>query len=175
MFPIYEVDMTYKQTQQGYSLIELVIYIALFTMISIILVRSLLEVMSTYATAQGYRRLQNNGELIMERITREVRDASDITASSILGTNPGTLALTGTDSDENDTAVTFSVSNNAVQINDNGDVGNLSTSEVAVTSLIFRSITTAVGEGVKVELTLTTTNGYIVSSSFYSTIMIRDN
>lgn len=167
--------MSPRRLQHGYSLIELVIYIALFTLISVVLVKSLVTVMGTYATAQGYRRLQSNGEFIMERITREVRDASDITASSVFDVHPGTLSLTGTDEEGDPTAVSFSVSGGVVQINDNGTVGNLSTSEVVVNSLIFKEVNTSIGEGVKVELSLTTANGYIVSAPFYTTVILRDN
>ncbi len=159
--------MRITQKNKGYSLLELLIYIALFAVISIVLVRSLIVVMRTYASAQANRRLQNNGELIMERITREVRDAESI-SSGTFGTNPGVLALSGEDGN-----TTFSVVSDAVQVNDDGTIGALSTNKVSVTSLVFRRITTPVGEGVKIELTLTTANAVIKSASFYSTALLR--
>jgi Tfp pilus assembly protein PilW len=153
--------------QRGYSLLELVIYLALFTLLSIVLIKSLVTVMRTYATAQSYRALQNNGELVLERITREVREADSFSGGTY-GINPGTLGLSA-----NGQITTFSVVNGAVQINDNGTTGILTTSEVTVTSLIFKQITTTTTKGVKVELTLTTASGYSNSISLYTTIMMR--
>lgn len=154
--------------QTGYSLLELLIYIALFTIISVLLIRSLVVIMRTYASAQANRRLQNNGEVILERISREVRDAKSI-SSGTFSVSPGTLTLIGDDG-----TVSFAVVNGALEINDGGTVGALSTSAVAITTLIFRKIETPNGEGVKTELMLTTTNSTLKSTSFYSTTLLRD-
>lgn len=166
--------MKYNTTQRGYSLIELLIYIALFTVLSLVLIRSLITVMRTYATAHAYRTVQHTGTLIMDRVTREIRDATSISASSVYGANPGTLILTGTDDANNPHTVTFGVTSNKVRITDTtGTTGDLSSSDVTVTSLVFRQITTTVGSGVKIELTLQTASGYQTSASFYQTVLLR--
>lgn len=155
-------------------MIELIVYLAIFTVISVVLVTSLTTIMRTYARAATYRTLQSNGELVMERIVREVRQAATITTgSSTFGSSPGVLALSGTDAGGTTHTITFDVASSAVRVTDNGTTNNLSTSEVAVSSLIFRRISTSVGEGVKVELTLATTTGTAVSANFYSTIILR--
>jgi Tfp pilus assembly protein PilW len=159
--------------QQGYSLIELVIYIALFALISVVIMNALVTVMRTYASAQGYRRLQTNGELIMERVVREVRDASTVAGGSVYGAHPGTLSLSGTDTGGAPRTAVFSVINGALVLSENGTSANLSTSEVTVNTFIVRHITTTNGEGVRIELGLTTTNGHIVSAPFYATAMLR--
>ena len=156
-----------KNATAGYSLLELLIYIALFAMISVLLVHSLVVLMRTYASAQGFRKLQNNGELIIERITREVRAAESISGGTF-GSHPGTVTLMNAGN-----SVAFAVSNGAATITQGGVTETLSTSEVAVTSMIFRRITTPVGEGVKVELTLTTVGGVVRAGSFYSTVLLR--
>lgn len=162
--------------QQGYSLMELLIYIAIFIAVSVVIIQALVLMMRTYTSAVAYRRLQTNGELVMERIIRETRSADSINvAGSVFGTHPGVLAIQTTDENNIAHAVTFSVVNNVVQINDSGVIGDLSSLEVVVDSLIFRRFTTSNGEGVKVELTLTTANGLIVSAPFYSTVVRRDN
>jgi type II secretory pathway component PulJ len=167
--------MKNNRLNQGYSLIELLVYITIFVFISIILINALVTIMRTHATSQAYRRLQHNGELVLERMTRETREASSVDSGSVLDTNPGVLILSGTDSGGSARTVTFSVSDGAVQINDNGTSGNLTSDEVTVTSLIFRSVTTVAGTGVKVELQLSTANGYSASAPFYTTVMLRDN
>lgn len=168
--------MTFRNSQQGYTLIELVIYLAIFITISLLIIQSLVSSMKTYATASAYRRLQTNGNLVMERIIRETRNANSITlGSSTFDTNPGALSIATTDESGTNRDITFSVSSGAVQINDNGTTGNLTSSEVIVSSLIFRRITSNAADGVKIELTLTTANGRIVSAPFYSTVMLRGN
>ncbi|MFZ4500056.1 MAG: PilW family protein [Minisyncoccia bacterium] len=151
----------------GYSLLELLIYIALFAMISVLLVHSLVVLMRTYANAASFRRLQNNGELIIERITREVRDAESI-SSGTFGQHPGAITLLNAG-----TPVVFGVSNGAVTITENSTTGILSTNQVTVSAMVFRRITTPAGEGVKVELTLATTGGVVRTASFYSTVLLR--
>jgi len=157
--------MKKQSVQSGYSLLELLIYVALFALLSIILVRSLVTVMRTYATAQAYRALQNNGELIMERITREVRAGRSISGVSQCPTTASTITIT----DSAATTTTFGVSAGVVQI---GGIP-LSTSEVSVSSLALCSFTTTTGIGVKTKLVLTTTQGFVTSATFYGTTMLR--
>jgi type II secretory pathway component PulJ len=158
----------------GYTLMELVVYLAIFIAISVVLVTSLTTVMRTYARAATYRTLQGNGELVMERIVREVRGATSITTgASTFGSHPGTLTLEGTDAGGTDHTITFDVSSSVARITDNAVTNNLSTTEVTVSNLVFRRIATAVGEAVKVELTLASVKGTPVSATFYSTVVLR--
>lgn len=166
--------MYWFKRQSGYSLLELLIYVALFSALSVLLVKSLVTSLNVYAAAQSYRRVQAEGELAMERMTREVRSATSITTgSSTFDTSPGVLVLSGTDSSGATRTVTFLVSGGQLQINDNGTTGTLTSSSVSISSLIFRKITTAVGTAVKIELTLSTNVGRSVSASFYDTIILR--
>lgn len=165
--------MTTRRLQSGYSIMELVVYIALFVVISLVLIRSLLTVMRTYAAAQSYRALQNSGELAMERITREIREATTASASTC-ATTPGTLSLSGTDTNGASHSAAFSVSGGTLRLAiDGGSASSLTTSEVTVSSLTFCSFTTAVGTGIKTKLVLTTTKGVITPATFYSTILLR--
>ncbi len=160
---------------KGYSLIELVIYIALFAVISAVVVQSLIFVMKTYANARSFRTLQQNGELVMERITREVRQSNNIlTASSVFGTTPGILTVSGLNSDLTQYADTFSVTNGVVSLSTNGTVSNLSTNEVLVSNLTFWNITTTGVKAVKVQLSLTTNNNPTVTKTFYTTVVLRE-
>lgn len=155
----------------GYSLLELIIYIALFAVISVLIVRSLVTVMKTYAKAQNYRRLQNNGELVMERITREIRNSKSIT-NGVYTTNPGSLTLVQ-DTEGVPQTVEFLVSNTSVQVTVDGSTAPLSTTQVTVTNLIFRTVVTTQGVGIKTELTLTTTSAPSSTAKFYSTTLLR--
>ena len=160
--------------QSGYSLLELLIYIALFTFLSVVLVQSLITVMKTYAQAQSYRALQNNGELAMERITRELRNGSTASTSACVAT-PGTLSIASSDASGDTHTTVFGVNTGRVQLTiDGASPSDITTDEVAVSSLTFCRFTTPVGSAVKAVLVLTTTKGVIVSAPFYTTIVLRD-
>ncbi len=165
--------MRHKQHTAGYSLIELVIYIGLFVGLSFIIIQSFVVVMKTYATAQRYRTLQHTSELVMERITREIREASSVaTAGSIFTTSPGTLALSGEELDGTPYTVSFSVANNMVRITENGVTTDLSSNEVVVQNLTFWDIAGA-GNAVRVQLTLQTVKPPLINTTFYTTVNLR--
>lgn len=166
--------MRFFKPQSGYSLLELLVYIAIFSTLSILLIKSLVTSINVYAAAQSYRRVEAEGQLAMDRMVSEIRAATTITtAASTFNTNPGVLVLSGTDASGATTTVTFSVVNNQLQINDNGSVGTLTSTSVSVPSLIFRQITTTLGSAVKIELTLTTTVGRTLTTSLYDTAILR--
>ena len=164
--------MRNSNLQKGYSLMELLIYVALFSILSVVIVNSLVTVMKTYNAAQAYRRLQSNGELVMERMTREIRSANSITAATY-DSNSGSISISNSDSSGAVHSITMNIANGAVVVTDNGVSGSLTTAEVIVTKLILRHITSSAGEGVKIELGLSTSNGYSASAPFYSTVMLR--
>ncbi|MBP6904565.1 MAG: hypothetical protein KBB91_00725 [Candidatus Pacebacteria bacterium] len=162
-----------KTSQHGYSVLELLIYIALFAFLSVVLIQSLVTVMKTYTQAQSYRALQTNGEFVMERITRELRNGTTATTSAC-ATTPGTLSIASTDSGGTSHTNVFMVADAKAQlVTDGAGAVDLSTTEVSVTSLTFCSLTTPVGQGVKTTLVLSTTKGIPISASFYSTIVLR--
>ena len=118
--------MWHFRKQSGYSLLELLVYVALFSALSVLLVKSLVTSLSVYAAAQSYRRVQSEGQLVMDQLVREVRNATSVTvAASTFGTSPGVLVLVGEDDFGAARTVTFSVVNNRLQINDNGTIGTL--------------------------------------------------
>jgi Tfp pilus assembly protein PilW len=160
---------------KGYSLIELLVYVSLFVLISIVIIQSLIFTMKTYANARAYRTLQQNGELVMERITREIRQASAVsTGSSTFGSSPGTLSLSGEDSVGTPYTATVSVSGGSVQLATSSVGSTLSSTEVTVSNLTFWNITTATSSAIKIELTLTTLNSPVISSKFYGTAVLRN-
>lgn len=159
--------------QSGYSLLELVIYIALFALLSIVLIRSLITVMKTYATASQYRTLQNNGEIIMERITRETRLGSLITTSAC-PTNSDSVTITQKDDSGNSQTVSFALSSGQLNLTDtDGTTALLSNAQVSVQAANFCTFSTAVGTGMKVFVSLATTATPMIQANFYSTVLIR--
>lgn len=166
--------LKHKNKQAGYSLLELVIYIAFFIMLSILIVRSLVSVMRTYKSASDFRSLQNNGELIMERITREIRLGNSVSTSSC-PTLSDNMTLNSKDESGESQIVKFNLSNegDVILTNTDGVAAAISTAEVTVSTLSFCTFTTGESQGVKSHVVLVTKSVNPVTADFYSTILLR--
>ena len=166
--------------KKGFTLVETLIYVALFGMLSIMLVSSLTAMLRSYTEMRARHDVLNSARVVLERVTREVRGADSVdVGSSTLGTSPGVLKLNTTDSGGTSKTVQFSKNGTSglIEILDSSDgtARVLSGTKATVTSLIFRKITTTSGEAVRVELVLTQARGGSSGSSFnfYDTIALR--
>jgi len=158
--------------KKGFSLIEIIIYLAIFSTFSIILISSMISSLSSFSIIHSNKILQDAGLNSMERISREIRSAIsvDITNSTFDDTD-GVLKL-------NDSGITFAKIDNYLNIyEDDGTlVGNLIGDNVYIDSLIFRYIDTTYGEAVKIEMILRDPNSQTNKKAyFYNTIILRDS
>lgn len=157
---------------KGNSLIELIVYLAIFSVLCLVIIKSLVTSMTVYGQSQGYRKLQAQGELVMERVTHELRQATTVTGT--YGTSPGSITLTGKDISGTAQTVAFSMSSGKVWVSVNGGAQSpLTGGNIAPSSLIFRTITTSKGTAIKVELTLATTSGTSIAAPFQTTVFLR--
>jgi len=161
------------KNKKGYSLLELVIYLALFGVLSMSLVQITTTGYKVYKNVRINRDFTEHGLLAVEQISRTIRSASDASSSSTFGANPGILILTT----DNGTT-TFDVSSGALRLTETTasgtTVGNVTGGIVTVSSLVFYKIITTQGQAVKTVLTLThTPTGR--SESFYITTILRSS
>ncbi len=160
---------------KGYSLIELLVYITLFITISLVVMQSLLYAMKTYSNARTYRSIQQNAELAMERITREIRQADTISVTgNVFGSSPGTLVISGINDLGNSFTDSITVAGGAVQITTNSVASTLTSSEVIVNDLTFWNISAAASDAIKLKMTLSTTRPPVITKSFYTTVILRN-
>ncbi len=163
-------------TKSGFSLIEIIIYATIFSLLAGVVINSFVVTVGSYSDTKTYRDLQESGITSMERITREIRQANSVTvANSNLGTSPGTLELATTDSSGANATVKFVFENNGIFMYKNGTLAaNLLGQNVIPTNLIFRRIVTTNGTAVKVEMTLQDNRGKAHKiAKFYDTIILR--
>ncbi len=168
--------MKKQKTIQGFSLAEILVYVAIFSAMSVVVIQAYIVITSSFSATRTARDLLESGSTAMERISREVRQASSIdTANSTFGSNPGVLALMSTDSGGASETVKFSTASGALNLYYNGSlVSNLLGQNISVTNLVFRRIVTVKGEAVKVEMTLTDTRSKNAPTElFYDTIILR--
>src|SRR5688572_10230796 len=110
-----------SRSQKGFSLIELMIYIALSLVVMTSLYQMLATNQATYVSGESKIDVQQNARLVMDEITRQLRMAGyypenfdDDATNNLADTNPiqiatnGVLALSGdVDGDGTSTIVYF--------------------------------------------------------------------
>lgn len=162
---------------RGFTLVEMIIYIAFFAMLSILAIEGTIVVMKSFYTLRLNQSVNESATVAMERMSREIRNAYDVdTAQSTLGTNPGRLTLKTKDSFGANTTIEFYVDGaNQLNLKVGGiDNGSLLTKTVTLTNLVFRSITTPNSKAIKIEATLRDSRSTSAQTSkFYDTIVLR--
>ncbi len=163
-------------TKSGYSLIEVLIYIAIFSVLVIVVMNVFIVFISFFNEGRGNRAILESGNAVMERMSREIRLASYVRYStSTLGSSFGALDLDTLDSSSNPTNVKFEVNNGGIEfVQGSTTMGNLLGDNVEVTNLIFRKIDTGNSKAVKIEMTLKDKHDMLTpTQNFYNTVILR--
>src|SRR4051812_39663825 len=88
---------TPTSSKKGFSLIEMLIYIAILTIIFLMIVETIIGFSSSYRTLGAQRIIEHSAMESLERLTRDIRGATSVDVlNSTLGTSPGVLKLTTT-------------------------------------------------------------------------------
>lgn len=164
-----------KHKRAGYTLVEALIYIAILVAIIAVLVSGLVVVVQSITRVRVARNLADTGGASMERLIREIRQATSIDdGNSIFNQTPGRLKLNTIDQAGNATTVDFTVSGNQLLVQVGvGSIDNLTSGQIQVSSLIFRKLATTTASGVRVELTVTDDRLPGSPINFYSTAILR--
>ena len=139
-----------KKQEAAFTLMETLIYIALFAILSVFLINTLLLMFNSYTQVRVNNDLMDASHVSMERLTREIRGSisSDTTTA-------GVLKLNTTDASGNPETEQFDVAGSALELTVNSVLsGTLTGGHVSVTSLVFRTISTVSGSAVRIEMTI---------------------
>lgn len=161
---------------RGFTLVEMVIYVAFFTLLSVLAIEATMIAMKSFYALRITHNINQSATVALERMSREIRNAYDIdTTQSTLNTNPGRLMLKTKDGGGANTTIEFYTSGNQIRAKEGGiDRGSFMTKNTTVTNLIFRQSTTTNSKAIKIEMTLHDTHGIIQkNSNFYNTIILR--
>jgi len=162
--------------KKGFTLIEMIIYITILSALFILIINTLLLISKSYKSIKLTNDINNSASASLERIIRELRLAQNVNTSlSLLSSSPGKLVLNTTDNLGTPIVLDFYVENDTLKLNEDGVLsGVLIRDNVKVTNLIFRHIISTSSESVKVELTLTGSEGNTTKTeNFYSTAVLR--
>lgn len=160
-----------NKNKRGFSLIEIIFYIAIFAIFSLVIIQTLVLMTKSFRTTQIQKDIVQGGE-IMERIIREIKVATNINS---ITTN--TINLRKDDdlgTAVGDTTEFVLNGNNINLLEDSVLIGNLNSSNVIVNNLTFTQITTTQGVAVKVYLSLSSTKDSTNKVyEFYDTAVLR--
>lgn len=168
--------MTKFLSTKGFTLIEMVVYVAVLGALAVLAINSLLIMTGTYANLRASRDLNTSATAVLERMTREIRSAYAVDAGSVLNVHPSDLILDTKDASGNSTTVEFYLdTDNLIKVKEGGVArGPLMASSASVSNFVARSISGANSKAVKIELTMTATRGTkLKTRNFYTTVVLR--
>lgn len=87
--------MRFNNTQhKGFTLIELIVYVTILSIISVFIANSLIQIIATYRQARAQREVISNGRLLMETLTKNIAFSQEVYApTSHFNTALGQLSL----------------------------------------------------------------------------------
>ncbi|MFH0804482.1 MAG: hypothetical protein V1896_02685 [Candidatus Zambryskibacteria bacterium] len=172
------ISLTIKKPfyNRGVSLVEMILYIVLMTLVMGIIVQMLISISGIYRDIKLTRELESSGTVAMESMLREIRNASSVVlGESILGVSPGAIVVLSVDEDLNSYEMAFDAAEGTLRISKDSETPVALTSSSGVVSyLVFTRVTNANSEGVRIELEISGTAGSVSKSErFYGFAVLR--
>jgi type II secretory pathway pseudopilin PulG len=163
--------------KRGFTFVELLIYIGFLSMFLTVMINCVVLFTRSWSTIRASRNLNTAAVSLLERMTRDIRNATAInTGSSTFGVATSTLSITTKDDAGNFVATSYRLnsSTNKITISQNGVEGPLTPSTVTVNSFTLYRFTTAQSDGVRIIVSLTgTDHGKTATQTFYTTALLR--
>lgn len=165
---------TKKRGDGGFTLIETILYMILLFIVTGVIVQVIISIGGVYKRIKATREIESSGAVVMERVLREVRNASSVVASgSTFGSNPGAVTVSGIDEDLNNYNIAFTIDSGDILVSRDGSSPvALNSSSVDITYLLFTRVTSTNSEGVRIELEIADSLGS-KSERFYGFAVLR--
>jgi len=83
-----------KESQRGTTILEIIVYTALFGIIAIIISNFLIQIVNAYNISRAEREVLSNGRLLLETVTKSLSEAEEIyTPTSAFNKDLGQISL----------------------------------------------------------------------------------
>lgn len=168
--------LPFRKKHTGFSLVEMLVYIAILTLLVGVLISSLRAIVTTYRHIKVSRTIETSALTALERITREIKNGSSITVgSSSFGTASSSITVVGKNASEVSKTTYIYLQSGVLRINEDGTPkGQLTSSSTVVTNFTLNFINQTASDAVKIQLTLQAGQGaYQRQETFYSTAILR--
>jgi len=162
--------------KKGFTLIELVVYTALVTMIGGLVLGLMIPMYRAGVESRISRRINASGALMMERLIRESKDAESIVmASSTFNTNPGVLVIRTTNASTSGGTMKFSLSNGRGLLTFGDDTSQfLTSSQTNISELTFWYLVSSSSEATRVKISISDTRASSTKArDFFDTAVLR--
>jgi prepilin-type N-terminal cleavage/methylation domain-containing protein len=163
--------------KRGFTLVELIIYIAILSVVLLGIVSTMYLVFSARSKAYAVNEVEEQGALIMESMARTIRSADAINSPAIASSS-STLSVATYDLTKNPTV--FDLNANQIRIKEGAaSAVVLNNSRLTVSNLLFTNVSRSGTAGViKIEFTLSYANPgnakeFNYSKTFYSSVALR--
>lgn len=151
----------YHIDNKGFSIIELLFYIAIFIVLFLVVVNAIIIMTKAFQETTVNIQITQSSNM-MEKMSRAIRQSN-----GIVSFNTSDITLNTLNEAQVYTPVRFVLSGTDLQFYEDGVlVGNLNSPNISVKNLTFEQITTAVGSGIKIY--------YRVESNSYSSTRAED-
>ena len=172
------VRLLNQENQKGFTLVELLIYVGLCAMLLIGIVNAMLILTDAYRTVSNARKIERSAITLMDRIIREARRSTGISAGSFDVPNGSVTLEAGSSTSE---YITFDLQNGRAMVTEDNDTSPLTDSDVTVESMVFsryplynvQFATSSVLLKVDFILTSGSTSHAITARSFYGSAILR--
>lgn len=159
------------KVQRGFSLVEMLVYIALLVVVTTAALALLLNFTDAFTRYRAEKILVRQLHEATERMVYDIQNAAAVnTVGSTFDVSPGTLML-----DRVGSSVTYTLSSGAITVAEDANPAVVQTSDaVTVSDLTFSHLTNARTEMVRVSVTGSVTVGdYTATETFETSAVIR--
>ncbi len=145
------------KNKKGFTLIELIIYIAIIGLIMSSFVSFSIIMANSRNKNYAAREVQANFRNILDIVTRKVKEANSINmGASIFGSDPGVLSLSMDDPSKDPTIIDLDQDDGVMQITEGtSNPVAITSNEIQVTNLVFENLSgTSPRNNIRIQLTL---------------------
>jgi type II secretory pathway pseudopilin PulG len=168
----YQWKRFHTHSKNGFSLLEMLFYIALLVLLLVVVLNSVLLMVTSYRNIKATEVIESSAVTALDTMVKDIQGSKAIDVTSVLNSNPGVLVInTGTTTPAQ---IKFDGGTSSLAVYEDGVYsGPLLSKDARIKTLIFRSIGTST-PAVKIELEIESgTSTSYRSKKFYETAILR--
>ncbi|MEK9184701.1 MAG: prepilin-type N-terminal cleavage/methylation domain-containing protein [Patescibacteria group bacterium] len=150
--------------KRGFSLIEMIIYVAIMSATMILIVNVCLTLSRSYSSFRNAKDIQSALSVGLETMVKEIREAESIDTAG------NELKLNTVYNDASSTVRFYLTSSQLMMDRDDVFQGPLTPNNVLITNLVFHQLNATTSEAVKIDIVL---KAGIKEENFYDTVVLR--
>ena len=165
--------MEIRNKKSGYTLVEMVIYMTIMSVVFLLIVNTVLTFTKSYKDIYVLRIVDGSAVDSMERISRDIRGASSVDVpNSTLGSSPGVLTIVSSNNGIS-TTTKYYLDSGVLKMDINGAYyGPLTGRGVSVSNLVFTKLDSGISTAIKIDMTAVGSFGTAVKTKNYHTTVL---